>query len=106
MGVSFDGNNVYVAVASQGMVQLDVSNPSNPILADGEDTAGFSRQLIVRDKWAFVADGYGGLIILEKRSGLQGRLPRGPRLSVPGPILPCLHSKRSNSLKAKLLLEI
>ena len=64
-GVYVSGKYAYVADDFNGLVIVDVSNPSNPSYVGSYDTAGNANGVYVSGKYAYVADGTNGLVIVD-----------------------------------------
>ncbi|MDP6534236.1 MAG: hypothetical protein QF822_03320, partial [Candidatus Poseidoniia archaeon] len=60
--VAVSGGYAYVADGN-GLVVLDVSDPTNPTRAGGYDTSGSAFGVAVAGDYAYVADGNGGLVV-------------------------------------------
>ncbi|MGB3221160.1 MAG: hypothetical protein WBD79_27465, partial [Anaerolineae bacterium] len=58
------GSLVYVADWDDGLQIIDVSNPVNPTMRGAYDTPGQARRVSVVGSLVYVADDYGGLLIL------------------------------------------
>ena len=56
---------IYMTIAGQGVVVVDVQNPTEPALVARYDTPGNAWDLVVDGEHIYVADGYGGLLILQ-----------------------------------------
>jgi len=60
------GDYAYVtAGGSYGMIVLDVSNPSNPVMVGSSNTSGGPDNLFVSGNYAYLADGADGLWIID-----------------------------------------
>ncbi|SET01770.1 Uncharacterized conserved protein [Methanococcoides vulcani] len=64
-GVAVAGNYAYVADEENGLVILDISDPTSPTLAGSYDTAGLAGHVDVAGNYAYVADFENGLVILD-----------------------------------------
>jgi len=63
--VYVQGNYAYCACDRDGLIILDISDPSHPIEVSRLDTPGFAEAVWVRDTLAFIADWNGGLRIID-----------------------------------------
>ena len=63
--VILDAMVAYLTTGDTGILAFDVSDPRDPVMVAGYDSLGFSNKGVVEDGLLFVADGAGGLIILE-----------------------------------------
>jgi exo-beta-1,3-glucanase (GH17 family)/putative ubiquitin-RnfH superfamily antitoxin RatB of RatAB toxin-antitoxin module len=63
--VAVSGNYAYVADNANGLVILDISNPTAPILVGRYDTTAHTKDVFVSGKYAYVADNINGLVILD-----------------------------------------
>lgn len=63
--VSVSGNYAYVADEGNGLLIVDISNPSSPILKGSYDTAGLAYDVAVSGNYAYVADSKNGLAIID-----------------------------------------
>ena len=52
--VSISGNYAYVADYKTGLVIVDISNPSSPVLKGGYDTPGGAHGVAVSGNYAYV----------------------------------------------------
>jgi hypothetical protein len=59
---------IYMTIAGQGVVVVDVQNPTEPALVARYDTPGNAWDIVVDGDNIYVADGYGGLLILQLQS--------------------------------------
>ncbi|MBE0545907.1 MAG: hypothetical protein IH623_31650 [Verrucomicrobia bacterium] len=59
-------NTLFVAHAEGGVSVFDLSDPARPVRTTGYDT-GFPEDLLVVGNYVLVANGYGGLVILESQ---------------------------------------
>jgi parallel beta-helix repeat protein len=55
-GIALDGNYVYVGDGDNGVVVLNVNDPSNPVYAGSYDTAGYAGGLNIVSNLVYVAD--------------------------------------------------
>jgi len=62
-GVAVSGDCAYVA--DGGLVIVDITDKSAPVLAGGYDTAGYAYGVAVSGDYAYVADGSNGLVIVD-----------------------------------------
>ena len=62
-GVFVEGNSAYVADGEFGLQIIDITDPTNPILAGSYDTAGTATDVSVSGSFAYVADTTGLQII-------------------------------------------
>ncbi len=63
--VAVDGSYAYLANGEAGLQVLDVSNPSDPTLVGGQDTAGLALDIFLDGDHAYVVDGENGLVIMD-----------------------------------------
>ncbi len=61
------GDILYVANNLQGLIVLDVSDPSAPFIETRFDTLGYAQDVLFAKGFAAVADDDGGLLLLETR---------------------------------------
>ncbi len=64
-GIFVRGNYAYVADGFAGLVILDISDITNPVLVGVYNTPGYALRVYVVDNLAYVADSYGGLRIID-----------------------------------------
>lgn len=64
-GVHVVGSTAYVADGTNGLVILDVTDPTNPVQLGGFDTADIALKVQVDGTTAYVADESDGLVILD-----------------------------------------
>jgi len=63
---TIDGRNLfYVAYGDAGVIKIDWTDPSHPILMEHTDTVGFASDVAVVNGRVYVADGSGGLALLK-----------------------------------------
>ncbi|MEN8005734.1 MAG: FlgD immunoglobulin-like domain containing protein [Candidatus Krumholzibacteriota bacterium] len=60
-----DGNYIYIAAYTAGLVVMDISNPLSPSIAGSYNTTGTSYGIAVDGNIAYLADGGSGLQILD-----------------------------------------
>ncbi len=63
-GIAVAGGYAYLADGTNGLVIIDVSNPSNPFRLGGYDTTGDAQAVAIRGDYAYIADGTNGLVTL------------------------------------------
>lgn len=64
--VSVNGRNLfYVAYGDAGLIKIDWTNPSLPILMEHSNTVGSAADVVVINGRAYVADGSGGLVLFK-----------------------------------------
>jgi len=63
--VILDATVAYLTIGDTGIFAFDISDPRDPVMVAGYDSLGFSNKGVVEDGLLFVADGTGGLLILE-----------------------------------------
>ena len=56
---------VYLTIAGEGVVVVDVQNPTEPALVARYDTPSDAWDIVVDGEHIYIADGYGGLLILQ-----------------------------------------
>jgi hypothetical protein len=66
-GVQVVGTLAYVAAYENGVFVFDISNPTKPVKVGAYDPSGSAQAVTVVDNTIFVADGDGGLVILQVR---------------------------------------
>lgn len=64
-GVFLDGNTVYVADGTNGLVLVDVTQPTNPSYLGFCDTPNFARRSFIDGSYAYVADEASGLQVID-----------------------------------------
>ncbi|WP_412534906.1 hypothetical protein [Methanosarcina sp.] len=57
-----------------GLVIIDISNPSSPVLKRNYDTRGYVVDVSVSDSYVYVAEGVNGLVILKANPGKNSSL--------------------------------
>ena len=72
LDVAISGNYAYVAAGLAGLLVVDVSVPSAPVIVATNDTPGWATSVTVSDTTAYVADGRQGLRLLDIQN------PRAP----------------------------
>lgn len=77
------GNFAYLAAGDNGVVVVDISDPYHPTLAGSYRTQGSTRKIAVVGAREFLADGTGGLVILEQVAGISAASAQ-PRITEPG----------------------
>lgn len=65
LGITIEGNFVYVADWRAGLRIIDISTPSNPSEVGFLNTNGYAYKVVVQGGFAFLADGYEGLRIID-----------------------------------------
>ncbi len=63
-GVAVSGNYAYAACSESGLIIMDISDPSSPILMGNYDT-DYAHSIAVSGNYAYVADGNTGLVVLD-----------------------------------------
>jgi hypothetical protein len=66
-GATVAGDYVYVASGQHGLLTLDASDPANPRVVGGLDTAGHAWDVALWDGYAYVADEFSGLRVVDVR---------------------------------------
>ncbi len=64
-GVYVSGSYAYVAHGNDGLLVLDISDPTSPTVVGGVDTSGIAYNVHVSGSYAYVASGSGGLQIVD-----------------------------------------
>lgn len=82
------GSTLYLAAASDGVYEIDVSNPAAPAILSRTILPGFASEVAVSDQWIAVAVRKFGLFLLEKRGSAT-------------PLRPGAMSARSRSVTAE-----
>lgn len=59
------GNIAYVANGNNGLIVVDVSNPTVPLIIGTEDTPGYAEEIEIVGQAAFVADSHGYLQVID-----------------------------------------
>lgn len=59
-GVAIAGNYAYVADHLSGLLGVNVSNPTNPVLVGNCDTIGYANNVAVSGAYAYVIDQWTG----------------------------------------------
>src|SRR5262245_47986529 len=65
MAMAIQNGYAFVALGTNGLAIIDVSNPANPRRVGGFDTSGFASGVAVSGNYAFVADGDAGLQVID-----------------------------------------
>ena len=65
-GITVSGETAYLSVGKNGLVAIDVSDPSDMTIVGEYDTPGSTRNVTLRDSLVFCADGEAGFLIIEK----------------------------------------
>jgi len=63
-GVAISGNYAYVASGGEGLIIVNIEDPTNPTLAGSNDTDGWVTEVAISGNYAYLAAGSGGLIVL------------------------------------------
>ncbi len=61
--VAVSGGYAYVADNDDGLVVVDVNDPTNPVRAGGYDTSGYAHGVAVAGGYAYVANENSGLVV-------------------------------------------
>lgn len=64
-GAATDGGLAFLAVSTQGLRVLDVTDASNPVTIGQLDTPDFALDIVTRDNTAFLANAFSGLYIVD-----------------------------------------
>jgi hypothetical protein len=64
-GVAISGDYAYVADYGNGLVVVDISDPTTPIFAGSYNTAGWARGVAISGDHAYVADEANGLVVVD-----------------------------------------
>ncbi len=62
------GNFIYVSSLSGGVYAVDITNRDDPVIADILNTSGTSYDVTIEGNYACIADGFGGMPIVELSS--------------------------------------
>jgi hypothetical protein len=65
MGAAVAGDYVYIAAGRYGLLTVDASDPANPRLTGGLDTAGHAWDVALWAGYAYVADEFSGLRVID-----------------------------------------
>jgi hypothetical protein len=65
-GIIVSGEIAYLSVAKNGLVAVDVSDPSDMTIVGEYNTPGSTRNVTLRDSLVYCADGEAGFLILKK----------------------------------------
>ena len=63
--VAVAGNYAYVANSGAGLLVVDVSSPTNPVMVGRYDTSGWALGVAVAGRYAYVGDGNAGLQVID-----------------------------------------
>jgi hypothetical protein len=63
--IEINDNVVYLTTDNQGVVILDISQPSQPVIIDTIDTPGDARNVFISGGHLYIADGYEGVRIVK-----------------------------------------
>jgi Uncharacterized conserved protein len=66
LAVAVTGNSAFIASGEGGVRAFDVTHPDSPLFAGWIDTAGYAFVVAARGDHVYVADGPGGLLVLER----------------------------------------
>ena len=64
LGVAISGDYAYIADYENGLIILNIEEPSNPVFSGSYDTDGLAYRVTISGNYAYVADWNNGLIIL------------------------------------------
>ncbi|MDD5622050.1 MAG: transglutaminase domain-containing protein [Actinomycetota bacterium] len=59
------GDYIYVSSLSGGIYAVDVENSNDPVIADSLNTDGASYDITLEGNYGYIADGFGGMSIME-----------------------------------------
>ena len=62
--VTITGNYAYVAYRGDGLVIINIEDPTNPTLVGRYDTNGYALGISISGNYAYIADGSRGLVII------------------------------------------
>jgi hypothetical protein len=65
IGAAVDGDYVYIAAGRYGLLTVDASDPANPRLIGGLDTAGHAWNVALWAGYTYVADEFSGLRVID-----------------------------------------
>ena len=63
--VAVSGGDAYIADGNNGLVVVDVSDPTDPVRVGGYYDSNYAQGVAVSGDYAYVADGTGGLVVVD-----------------------------------------